>query len=392
MNLLFVTEIEPFPPSGGEKLRSFGLLKLLSELKLNVHAIIGNSSQNNSFYSDFKGISFHPFNFCYEWDYDKIRSIGKIKWGLRRFIRDKELVSLIDNILLQNKIDVVFIDYYFYGQYIGIFRKRKIPVIYGTHNAQARLINQRPADTFKERIIRFRDFLLNRLHEVYYFRKADALIVVSDPDKKYHRTFIRKDKIFVIPNFLIASEYDSHIEGKEHYILMAANFWAYQNAIGLEWFLREIWDQELWNRTQLLIVGIGSQELFDKRLKGNFNLTNVNIIGEVDNLKPYVAKALVSIVPLLHGSGSRLKCLESMILRTQLVSTSKGAEGIEHENSIVIADTPGEFKKALLDVLDGKINSTENAYRTCIKKYSLSPNKGIFVEILQRFSVKTKSK
>jgi polysaccharide biosynthesis protein PslH len=382
MNLLFLTEIDPFPPTGGEKLRSYGLLKMLSEMDMDVHAITGNASVGHSSNSEFPRIQFYPYNFCYDWDFDKIKSRNKLRWGLRRFIREQELVSLINSILLKNKIDVVFIDYYFYGQYIDLFRKKKIPVIYGTHNAQARLMKQSPMASYKDRLAKWRNYALNLLHEMYYFRKADALIVVSEADRKYHRSFIKNNKIFVIPNFLIESEYNTYLGKKENYVLMTANFWAYQNAVGLEWFLGAIWDRDLWQRTQLLVVGIGSMELYEKSLKDHYNLTNVRIIGEVDNLKPYIANARVSIVPLLHGSGTRLKCLESMALRTQIISTSKGSEGIDHKNSIIIADAPREFKNALLKVLDGHIDFTAEAHQVFREKYSLETNKEVLADII----------
>ena len=44
MRILFVTEISPFPLNGGEKLRSFGLIKILSELGHEVIGVIRNSS------------------------------------------------------------------------------------------------------------------------------------------------------------------------------------------------------------------------------------------------------------------------------------------------------------------------------------------------------------
>jgi glycosyltransferase involved in cell wall biosynthesis len=383
MNLLFLTEIAPFPPNGGEKIRSYGLLKLMSELNITVHAIIGNAPTDKIEDKNIMGISFYTFNF------KRIYSRRRLTNYYRLFSRNKELVVLINNILQNNQIDIVYIDYLFYGQYIGFFRRKNIPVIYGTHNAQARLYYQWPAVSFKNRISQFTDFLLNRFHELYFFRKANAIIVVSENDKNYHQPFIKKDKIFLIPNFLIESEYNCFPHAKQNYILMTANFLAFQNFIGLEWFIREVWDDELWNKTQLYLVGIGSIEICDK-LKEKYTLTNVKVFGKVDDLKPIIAAAMISIVPLLHGSGSRLKCLESMALKTQLVSTSKGAEGIDHHNSIIIADKPMDFKKKLLKILDNKTDHTDKAYKAYMEKYSLTSNKTIFANILRNICITCK--
>jgi|WetSurSiteA1Bulk_404760.scaffolds.fasta_scaffold00747_7 polysaccharide biosynthesis protein PslH len=383
MNLLFLSEVTPFPPNGGEKLRSYGLLKLMSESDLTVHAITGNSPVESSDISAFRNIRFYKHEFCYDHEYYKAPS--RFQWYMRLFRQDEKLVSLINNILGQNNIDVAFIDYNFYGQYISLFRKRKIPVIYGTHNAQAELLNQTPVKTLRARRSKLIQYLTNKLHETWYFRKANALLVVSENDKRYHQAFVRKEKIFVIPNFLIESAYAETSAKKENYILMTANFSAFQNSCGLEWFIREIWDKELWDRTELLVVGTHSTEAFNN-IKGRYNTTHIKAVGQVVDLKYYISRALVSIVPLLHGSGSRLKCLESMALKTQLISTSKGAEGIDHNDSIIIADTPEEFKSAILKALNREVDLTAKAYQAFIGKYSLPPNKRIFSDIIHRLT------
>jgi polysaccharide biosynthesis protein PslH len=377
MNILFLTEISPFPPNGGEKLRSYGLLKLLSEPKMQVHAITGSSPDKTADSAGFNNVKFYTF------DFDRIKSDKRITGYARLFYCNKELVDLINRILQQNRIDVAIIDYLFYGQYIRLFRTKGIPVIYGTHNAQARLIIQRPAQTFRTRITRFTDYLISRIHEYLYFRMADALIVVSENDKEYHAGFVNRNKITLIPNFLIESEYGSFAGKKENYVLMTANFNAHQNFYGLEWFVDKVWDKELWDRTQLILVGVGSDWAYS-RLKETHDLKNIQAIGAVDDLKPFISKAMVSIVPLLHGSGSRLKCLESMALKTQLVSTAKGAEGIDHHNSIIIADTPGHFRAAILNIMNTKTDYTEIAYQAFLKSYSLMPNKKIISDLISK--------
>ena len=79
-----------------------------------------------------------------------------------------------------------------------------------------------------------------------------------------------------------------------------------------------------------------------------------------------------------------------MALKTQLLSTSKGAEGIEHEGSIIIADTPEQFKQKLKDILDGKIDETKKAYDIFMKTYSLEPNVSIFKRIIKNYCSKNK--
>ena len=110
-------------------------------------------------------------------------------------------------------------------------------------------------------------------------------------------------------------------------------------------------------------------------------------MGEVDDLKPFISSARISIVPLLQGSGSRLKCLEAMALETPLVSTSKGAEGIDHRDSIFIADTPEEFINKMKFILKNDVrDTTKKAHEIFMSKYSLSSAKERILKIFDNLN------
>ena len=78
---------------------------------------------------------------------------------------------------------------------------------------------------------------------------------------------------------------------------MSANFMAFQNSVGLEWFLKEVWNDVLSRKTTLKLYGLGSKKVLDA-LQSKYHPENVEAIGEVDDLKPYIAGARASIVPL----------------------------------------------------------------------------------------------
>ena len=71
----------------------------------------------------------------------------------------------------------------------------------------------------------------------------------------------------------------------------------------------------------------------------------VEFTGYLQDVRPTVAGSWASVIPLRMGGGSRLKILESMALGTPVISTSKGAEGLDviPGKHLLIADTPGEF-------------------------------------------------
>jgi hypothetical protein len=377
MTILFVTDISPFPVTGGEKIRSHGLLKILSLTFDKIIAVTGKSENEAFKQNTFKNIDFHEFDFAGR------TSSRRIARHLDKFKKDELLVQLLEKLLAENPVQVAFIDYHYYGQYIDFFRKKGIPTIYGTHNVQSQVVYQLPAVSLKNSLSITLEFFVDQLHERYYLRKADALIAVSNFDSKYYAGYISSHKIFVIPNFVLDEEYSSQYKEKQDYIIMTGNYLAYQNHMGLLWFINHIWNDKAFENDQLILAGMGSDIALEE-INHTHKFSNIKALGSVKDLKPYIAEAKLSIVPILHGSGTRLKCIESMALKTQILSTTKGAEGIEHEGSIIIADTPESFKKQLISILRNNTNYTAKAFDIYKNKYSLEPNLQIFNKILKQ--------
>ena len=72
---------------------------------------------------------------------------------------------------------------------------------------------------------------------------------------------------------------------------------------------------------------------------------SVKLPGHIADIRPYVGSSAVCVVPLRQGSGTRLKILEAMALGVPVVSTSKGAEGLDAIDGqhLLLADDPAEF-------------------------------------------------
>ena len=80
--------------------------------------------------------------------------------------------------------------------------------------------------------------------------------------------------------------------------------------------------------------------------KEEFNdLSSIYIHGFVDDSKEFMNSHDIMVVPLLTGSGMRIKIIEAMALGKCVISTTKGAEGINYtdKKNIWIANTPEDF-------------------------------------------------
>ena len=77
---------------------------------------------------------------------------------------------------------------------------------------------------------------------------------------------------------------------------------------------------------QLLLVGRNPNQRMVEAAQRD---SGIIVTGAVSDIRPYLAVATVMAVPLRHGGGTRLKILEAFAAKCPVVSTAKGAEGLQ---------------------------------------------------------------
>jgi polysaccharide biosynthesis protein PslH len=126
----------------------------------------------------------------------------------------------------------------------------------------------------------------------------------------------------------------------------------YPNKQGLLWFYYQVYPLIKKAFPSILFTVVGNVKEMEsyQRLACD---PSVKFIGKVDNVVPFYERASVAVVPLLSGSGTRLKVLEAMSMGNPVVSTSIGAEGIDcqHNKHLLIADQPKDFAESVMVLL-----------------------------------------
>ncbi|MGX5818961.1 glycosyltransferase [Chitinophaga lutea] len=374
MNILFFTPISPFPSFGGEKIRSAALLQALAALGHRVFAIVGNEDEVSLADYAIPGVEFFVHR-------EKPLTLTERLTGNFISAQSPSLLRLFGEICNRHPIDLAFLDYGYVGQYIRWFSAGRIPVVLGTHNAQAMHTLQKPARGFIQQLRRKQLVNLEKTHERRYFGQAAAVITVSEDDHDYHASFIDPAKVFVVPNFLDETAYTLKEQREKNLLVMTANFSMFMNHEGLRWLVDEVWNDELAKRFELWLVGKHSRESL-QQLKGTEHWKNIKAVGKVQDVKPYIAMASGVLIPLLHGSGTRLKCLEAMALRTPVISTSKGVEGVQSDH-FILANTPEAFRHAIL-TFNGRGPLGDLLHEDFLREYSASVNRQRLERILRQ--------
>jgi glycosyltransferase involved in cell wall biosynthesis len=116
---------------------------------------------------------------------------------------------------------------------------------------------------------------------------------------------------------------------------------------------------------------------------------NVTQTGFVNDVRPLIARAWGSLVPIHSGGGTRLKILEAMALGTPVVATSKGAEGLDVQpgQHLLIGDTPESYAREVVRLLkepELRRHLVNNAAQLIREKYDWAVVMPRFLELVEQ--------
>ncbi len=192
-----------------------------------------------------------------------------------------------------------------------------------------------------------------KLHaeELRAWRLFDGCTVTSANDEALLHEGRPKARTAVVPNAVDLDHFQHGSTAREPDTLLffgAMNY--FPNSDGLAFFLKEVFPLVLARRPSVKLRVVGHTPDHVWPLKS----ASVDIVGFVPDVRPYIERAAVAIVPLRVGGGTRLKILEAMAMGKAVVSTSLGAEGIEAQSGrdLLLADGPEAFAAAVVRVLE----------------------------------------
>jgi glycosyltransferase involved in cell wall biosynthesis len=189
-----------------------------------------------------------------------------------------------------------------------------------------------------------------RREEIDTCRKHDAIFVTSAMDKACFDRDIPSVPKYIIPNGVDTGYFQPFTSPPEPHSLVFTGMMAYvPNYDGMLYFLDNIFPLIQREVPDVKIYIVGSRP---PRKLMNRASENIVITGFVEDVRPYVSRASVYVVPLRMGGGTRLKVLEAMAMKKPIVTTSIGCEGIDvgHNESVLIADDPQDFAEQVIQL------------------------------------------
>ncbi|MGC8865320.1 MAG: glycosyltransferase family 4 protein [Bacteroidales bacterium] len=272
-------------------------------------------------------------------------------YHVERFI-NKAFRRRLARILSEQEFDIVQLETVFMAPYIPVIRKHsRAKIVLRAHNIE-HLIWKRIYDNAHwgpKKAYLGHLWKTLRNFELETLKRVDGIAAITRKDAAFFRQHAGQVPVIDV-SFgvdLAAFPYPSEDTPEPHSLFHIGSMDWIPNQEGIRWFLEEIWP--LVNQQKpILKLYLAGRNMPTWLLNGFW--PNVAVIGEVPDAHQFMISKEIMVVPLLAGSGIRIKIIEAMAHGKPVVTTSVGAEGIEytHGENLLIADTAEEFAEAIL--------------------------------------------
>lgn len=357
LNILLLTPSLPYPPIWGFGIRVYQLIRKLSHRhRVTLLTYAGDPSPDaEENLAAMRGICEHvhvvpaPALFSGKRGAQMLSLVSPRSYQTSS-LSSPAMQSALTRLLAAQNYDLIQVES---SQMAGFDFGAKIPLILDEHNLEYELLHRlyQGERSPLRRLYNWAEYVKFRREEQACWRRADACLLTSAREEKILRGLLPGKMTAVAPNGVDIEFYQPQTAPVEPDSLIFTGLMSYRpNIDGVVYFVEEILPLIHQSRPQvtLSVVGAGAGKEVER-----FAGERVKVVGAVPDMRPYLARAAVVIVPLRMGSGTRLKVLEGLAMGKPLVSTAVGCEGIhvQNEEHLLIADPPQAFADAVLRAL-----------------------------------------
>lgn len=277
---------------------------------------------------------------------------SKESYQIARFV-SKKMEQKLAKVVAENNFDIIQLESIYVLPYLDCIRANsQAPIVLRTQNVESHIWKLR-AKHEKNPLIKWYHQVMSKRLEKFEFtqsQKVDQIIAITPNDAAHLAGLIHDTPIVSIPlGIRLPKESQKPSDSVVFYNLSAMTW--FPNVDAMEWFLNEVWTKfhQKHPKVTFHLAGVGMP-----RWAYKFQDQGVIVQGKINNPDEYIREKTVLLVPLLSGSGIRVKILEALIHGKMVICSSLAAAGIPFENcpSILIADTPAEYIKQMEKVMN----------------------------------------
>tara|TARA_B110000503_G_scaffold143419_2_gene244754 strand:- start:2184 stop:3320 length:1137 start_codon:yes stop_codon:yes gene_type:complete len=274
-------------------------------------------------------------------------------YNISRF-HSSDIEHRLTQILRTNVFDLILFESLFTSPYLKTVRRYSDGLaILRAHNVEHRIWQHLADETHQFTRKKYLNWLAEKLeqYEVSVLSDFDGIVAISAEDLEDFRELGCELPIQLVPFGLDDAEWPLDTSGPANHVFhLGAMDWR-PNQQGVRWFINRVWPlvrQRIPHAT-LRLAG----RHFPSTWSVPENM-GIQVLGEIENAWDMMTDSGVMIIPLLSGSGMRIKAIEALAAGRAIVSTPIGVEGIPAEDGthFMVASTPEKFASNLVSLLE----------------------------------------
>jgi sugar transferase (PEP-CTERM/EpsH1 system associated) len=361
MKILWVKAGGLVPPDTGGKIRSYNILRELARQHsvtfFSFYAALPNDLHPNleNMFDRVVCVPLQlpkPKSFAEMRDYG-VRLFSSQPYSLTKFCRP-EVRRKLHALLQQEIYDVILCDFIFAA---GVIPWNSVtPKVLFTHNVEATIWRRHyeVATSPLWKAISWREWRKMEAAERRYLKLADHVLTVSETDRDAFVPLVDPERLSVVPTGVDIDYFQPMpIEELTDSLVFTGSMDWLPNEDAILYFVDAILPliREKCPSVVLEVVGRSPSRKLQALAETE---KSVRLTGWVEDIRPFVARGSVCIVPLRIGGGTRLKIFEAMAMGKAVISTSVGAEGlaVKTGENILLADTPKDFAESVIALIN----------------------------------------
>lgn len=363
MKVLFLCNKSPFPPKEGGSIAMNSIIEGLANQGHQVKVLAVNSPKYQidpksipAAYQEKTRIEFVDIDLALKplpalWNLLRGES-----YHVSRF-KSKAFAHVLSRILCEEQFDIVQLELLYMAPYLPIIRKHsKAKIVLRAHNIE-HLIWQRITTGTKNPIKKaYLKQLTNALKtfELQAIPQFDGIAAITRTDARFFEELEHSTPVTDI-SFGMQLKADAPLHQLSDFpslFHIGSMNWV-PNQEGIKWFLDTAWPL-IHDSYPSLKFYLAGREMPDWLLHHHY--PNVEVVGEVPDATAFMHSRAVMVVPLLSGSGIRIKIIEALAAGKPVITTTIGAEGLNytHGKDLLIADTAEAFLDAVKHCLQSR--------------------------------------
>lgn len=335
---LFLVQVTPYPLSGGVSLRNWQNINLLAQRgEVAIFSIAkGNvGSASLPLKADWEHFDLSaPSRPLWE-------KVQRRLWRLRPtgharadWLYTQDAAEQLRRKIATYKPTLIIVEEIWLHRYLPVLQQAGCPLILDNHNVEG-------DESRYQGVASMTPQMLSKVRRIEenFIRAVDQVWMCSQADVDCLKTLYPMGKItaHVIPNGVNPDYYTprnclrASAAKQSNTLVYLGRFSYYPNAEAASILINHIYPslQKDVGNCQLFLVGCDPTE---EMLAAAQTEPHIIVTGAVEDVRPYLTQAAVMVVPLQKGSGTRLKLLEAFAAKCPVISTAKGAEGLEVED------------------------------------------------------------